>query len=271
MALKVAGDGQPARVIRPWTHEKLFYIERYLDIFCTAMRGKWSLVYADLLAGPGLCVEQEAGSEVKGSALLAIDRPEFVRVFLNDRDAIATAALASRTTGVSSSRLAISTTDCNLAVDAARNFLFPKASRAQTLGLAVIDPTAFQMSYDSMSRLTDSVRLDLIVIYMSSYVRRFLAQSEFGGTLDRFYGTDAWRSFIQRRASGERISYGALLDLYQKQLEKLGYNYQNAEARTINTRDRTVYHIIFASRHPLGADFFQKISRISYGGQRKLM
>ncbi len=91
-------DGLPARAARQWTMEKLFYVERYLAVFATAMKDKWhELVYVDLLAGPGRCVIEETGKDIPGSPLLATARTEFGRLFLNDIDPIATVALARRT------------------------------------------------------------------------------------------------------------------------------------------------------------------------------
>ncbi len=110
-----ASDGYVARKLHDWTREKLYYVERYIDIFCTGMKGKWTLVYADLLAGPGLCRDPETGDEQPGSALLAVRRPEFRRLFLNDADPRVTATLAARTAGEPQERVRIATEELPVA------------------------------------------------------------------------------------------------------------------------------------------------------------
>ncbi len=98
MNLRIASDGEPAREVGAWSRDKLYYIERYLNAFCIAMRKKkWQrLVYADFLSGPGLCIEKDTNEEFEGSPLLALRRSEFSRLFFNDNDRDASAALARR-------------------------------------------------------------------------------------------------------------------------------------------------------------------------------
>jgi three-Cys-motif partner protein len=270
MTLLRARDGYGARELTDWGREKLFYIESYLDIFCTAMKGKWSLVYADLLAGPGLCVDLDTGEEQEGSPLLALKRAEFQRLFINDLSSEATMALAARTASIEPGRLRIMTADCNQAVTAARDILFPPGTASTTLGLAVIDPTAFQISYEAIARLTKDVKLDLIIIYMVGTARRFIGEPVMEAKLDRFFGTSEWRSLVTERYKGEKITYRKLLDLYEQQLEKLEYRYVNDWASMKNSKNVTLYHMVFASKHPRGKEFFGKISDKTYTGQRRL-
>lgn len=266
----IAKDGYIARELPEWSREKLFYIESYLDIFRAAMKGKWSLVYADLLAGPGLCVDLSTGREQAGSPLLAVERSEFRRLCFRDIDPRVTSALSARISEQPPGRVSIQTMDCNQAVDSLRQFLFPPGLASTTLGLAVIDPTGFQITFDSLSWLTDGVKMDLIIIFMTGFARRFLRTPEFEGALDQFFGTTQWRGLSKGWEIGERVTYRRLLDLYKGQLQTLGYSYIIDDPRIANSRNSTIYHLVFASKHPRGADFFEKISRRKYNGQRKL-
>jgi three-Cys-motif partner protein len=267
-----ANDGHPARVIEQWSHEKLYLVRRYLDIFCTGMRLSWdALAYADFLAGPGLCIDRETGEETAGSPLLAVQRPEFRRIFLNDVDPAVTSALQARTADQPRERVTVSTLDCNLAVAPARRFLFPTGRTLPMLGLAVIDPTAYQMRFESIARLTQGVNLDLIVIVMTGFMRRFLAEPSFEKVLDDFFGVPTWRTFVNQRNAGEKVTYRRLLDLYEQQLRQLGYLYVDDSQNMKNSRNSTIYHMVFASKHPRGADFFKKISRQTYNGQRSFI
>jgi three-Cys-motif partner protein len=264
-----ASDGYAARELHNWTREKLYYVERYLDIFCTGMKGKWSLAYADLLAGPGLCRDPKTGEEHLGSPLLAVKRPEFRRLFLNDMEPVVTEALAARTAAEPEGRVRIATEDCNTVVDAVRDALFPAGPRGGTLGLAMIDPFAFEMGYEAIARLTADLRIDLMIVFMTGSLRRFISRPGSEGKLDRFFGTAEWRRIVHA-GDGEKVTSRKLLDLYEGQLRDLGYLHVDDHARMLNSKNTTMYHLILASKHKRGAEFFGKISQETYSNQRKL-
>lgn len=269
MTLVAGPDGLPARLVKPWSAEKFHVYERYLDIFCKGMRKRWDLVYADLLAGPGLCVTPTSRS-LKGSAVLAAQRTEFTALYLNDLDPAATSALQSRLGN--DPRLRIDTLDCNEAATTARRELFRRASPRRTLGLAVIDPQGFQMRLESLVDLTRDLRMDLIITFMTGYVRRFLSEPGFDTHLDGFLGTADWRRLRPGLETGGRSpSYRALLDLYKEQLHRIGYAYVDDHVQVLNRRERNVYHLVFASKSPRGTDFYEKISRKRATGQLRLM
>ena len=264
-----AQDGLPARVVRPWSDEKLWCAKRYMSIFTTGMKNQWEhLVYADFFAGPGVCVERESGMESKGSPLLAIDRG-FSRIFLNDCDHEAVAALRERTRG--DDRVHITQLDCNEAVDEAIAFLIPSdASRDSTLGLAFIDPTAHQMSFESIRRLTERGRFDLLVTFMTNFPVRFIATPGYGPDSDfaRFIGIEAYNQHLHGRS---QIKKPDLLRIYREQLKGIGYEYVDDIPRVVNEQGSTIYHQVFASRHRRGKEFFEKIRARTYTGQRRML
>ena len=52
--LRKIEDGLPVRTTGKWAAEKLDYLGRYIDVFETSMRKKWSSRnFIDLQAGPG--------------------------------------------------------------------------------------------------------------------------------------------------------------------------------------------------------------------------
>lgn len=56
-----------------WAIEKLDYVARYINVFETSMRNKWSVrYYVDLMAGPGKNRLKETGQIILGSPLLAL-------------------------------------------------------------------------------------------------------------------------------------------------------------------------------------------------------
>jgi hypothetical protein len=77
------------------------------------------------------------------------------------------------------------------------------------------------------------------------------------------------REWLQIRRGTPGFTRG-LLDVYKRQLSLLGYAYVDDDTRILNSKRSTIYHLIFASRHERGADFFSKISQVSYRGDRRL-
>jgi three-Cys-motif partner protein len=126
------------------------------------------------------------------------------------------------------------------------------------------------MSYEAIARLTEGLRLDLIIVFMTGFVRRFISRPEYENPMDSFFGTPNWRRIVEARGQGEHVTSRKLLDLYESQLKSLGYAYVNDDARVTNSMRSTIYHIVFASRHPLGAEVFERISRQTHHGQRRL-
>ena len=265
----LAGDGLAAFPLQPWTRTKLFLIERYLDIFTVGMRRRWRLVYADLFSGPGLCVDEATREERPGSALLAARREEFDALFLNDVSAAAITALRQRVGGGDTRKVRLTALDCNEAAVAAREHLFPPTSASGTLGLAVIDPTAFQISFDAIREMTADLRIDLIITFMTGYILRFIGEPSLEGRLDRFFGTLEWRDLIPGIDRG-RLTYRALLDLYEAQLRSIGYSVFDDRQQARNRAGASIYHMVFASKDPRGGDFWQKISQRDDVGRARL-
>lgn len=265
--LVTASDGLPAHQVGVWNDQKLDYIERYVNIFAVGMKNRWpSLVYADFFSGPGMCVAPGHRERV-GTALIAARHAEFTRLFLNDLSPVATAALRQRLPDDTASKTLIAETDCNDAVGIAREFLFQTRS---TLGLAVIDPFAYQMRFDSIARLTRDVRCDLLITVMTGFPRRFLSGTDAfrpGSAFDLFIGTREWEGL---RGRAPRDVTRGLLDIYRQQLEGLGYKVDDRIAIR-NSRDRPIYHLVYASRDARGIDFWQKATDVDSRRQGRMI
>jgi len=265
---RIASDGLPARVVERWAEEKLHYVDGYIDIFTTGMKDLWArLVYIDLFSGPGLSIIEGTSTEIPGSPTLALQsRYGFARCYLNDLDQSAFDALRARFG--SDERAIIRHLDCNdAALDAIEAV---ELDRPRTLSLAVIDPTGFQIEFDSIANLTRGRPIDLIITVMTGHLRRFIGTASMERRLDRFFGSVDWRSLVDIRESGGRVTYRQLLDAYEDGLRAIGYSHVDDDVRILNKHEGVIYHLVFASKHPRGADFFRKISRRRFRGQYRL-
>ena len=244
----VAGDdGLPVRVVGPWVERKVHYVDRAADIFARGMGNMWRLAYVELFAGPGRSWDRGHRAFLDGSAIRALEKPfrEYVYV---DIDPAATAALAERVRRRGGSA-SIFTGDCNEVIDYVRACL-PDPG----LTLAFIDPTSWQVRFDTIERLVEDRRVDLLMTFTAGFMKRVGHQE--AASLTAFFGTDKWRGALGR-PRWERVA--ALVELYNSRLETLGYLPGAARGVTVrNTRGAPMYQLVLFSRNSRGIDFWKK-------------
>jgi three-Cys-motif partner protein len=173
--IRRASDGLRARVVGPWTQEKLAYVERYARAFMAAMgpkrqQGKWkSLVYIDLLAGPGRCIDRATNDEFHGSPLRALQvQPAFDRLYLTDLNPENIEVLQKRIPTKDRDRVDCRSGDCNiLAMDIINQL------SGRTLGLAFLDPEGFEVDFETLKVLVTR-RIDVLYLFPSSAIARNL-------------------------------------------------------------------------------------------------
>jgi three-Cys-motif partner protein len=93
----IGSDGKIVRSSGIWAQDKLYYLERYLDIFSVGMRKKWpgKLHYVDLFAGPGRCLIRDTSEEIDGSPLIAL-KYGFAKYIFFEADEMCCKALTER-------------------------------------------------------------------------------------------------------------------------------------------------------------------------------
>jgi three-Cys-motif partner protein len=244
---------------------KVHYVDRYASIFAVGMRQYPRRAYIELFAGPGLSWDRGHRAFVKGSALRALDF-DFTDYVFVDLDPKATAALDERIDRLGarrSKKITVITNDCNAAVDAIRQAL----PSSHLISLAFVDPTNWQVSFDSIRRLVSSQRVDLLFTFHDGNMRRMVQPGV--PRLDAFFGTPEWRQVLKLPQSQVGCE---LRRLYNRQLQTLGYR-PDSDLDSVpvrNTVNRVIYELLLFSKHPRGLDFWRKASSISELGQRSL-
>ena len=257
-------DGLPAMRVNVWARRKHHYLDRYLDIFAGGMKNKWSRrVYIDLFAGPGRCVLEGTEEFVDGSPLIALRHPFTDHIYV-DLEPSNTSALKTRCALAAKERfVTVIQGNCNEVVDqiVAR---IPRYS----LACAFIDPTNWQITFETVRRLSGVGRVDLLISFFGGMMKRvdhFADQPR----LDAFFGSHSWKDDPRYRTVEGRPSLGGYLACYRGQLETIGYQGQ-LSAREIpvkNSKGATMYLLTFASKHPLGYTFWDKITTEDERGQ----
>lgn len=265
-------DGLPARVSGDWTREKLYYVSRYMHIFSQGMKRRWAArVYIDLLAGPGICVDDVG--EFDGSPLLAVQCEEpFTRVILVERESGLCAVLEQRV----GNRAIVIPDDCNrpAVIDRVR-----QEFDARTLGLAFVDNLGLDVPFSTLERLTRDRRIDLIITFQIGDLTRNLEDVLSGLDSDQrwtaFFGSRGWRKVAEearRRNESPSEIATRLMEFYGHQFGTIGYRFIGHSHQLMrNSRNVALYRLLLAAKHPRAQEFFEKISRIEYDGQRRLL
>lgn len=268
-ALVTASDGGLALVTGQWSTDKHDYIHRLAGIFSTGMKNRSRFrVFIDLFAGPGLCVNEDTQTEFLGSPLRAINiRDRFTQYIFNDINPASIAALRRRVASLNEPPAPVYfTQDCNNVISGLREVLPPAND---SLELAVIDAWGWEMSFDALALLTKGRRMDIIVTFPIGFIKRnWKLQLD---RLDKFLGGDGYKeAFFGAMGQDSGKASRILLDYYESRLGDIGYAYPNDEVWIPNTKQVKLYHMVFASKHPRGNDFWQKIINRSPKGQYKL-
>lgn len=255
-------DGLPAREVGPWVERKAHFVDRYAHLFATGMKNLWKhRIYVELFAGPGLSYDRARHEFIDGSAVRALDA-DFTDYVYVDLDSAATAALTARTGPKAGGRaLGIIPGDCNLVVGDVLKKI------PDGLTLAFIDPTNWQVSLQTVRRLAEHRRTDILMTFHAGSMLRVAGLNPPG--LDAFFGTREWRDALVGPRE-ERVT--SLMQLYNRQLEPFGYQpdcfRQSVSVR--NTKNAMMYTLVLFTKSSRGLDFWQKARAVDEGGQLPL-
>lgn len=268
-SLVTAKDGGIALVTGQWSLEKHDYIHRLADIFSTGMKNQSGhRCFIDLFAGPGRCVNEDTGEEFHGSPLQAIGiRDRFTHYLFNDLNPDSIAALRTRIEALDSPPSpTYFAKDCNAVVPDIRKALPPAND---SLELAVIDAWGWEMNFDALAALTQGRRMDIIITFPIGFIKRNWKKDL--DRLDKFFGGDGYKEpFFKAMEKDPKKASRVLLDYYEGRLKGVGYEYPNDQVWIPNTKQVKLYHMVFASKHPRGKEFWQKIIKRAPSGQMRM-
>ena len=259
-------DGLPTRESGPWTFEKLWWWNRYIEITTMAMVGKpqWPcVVYVDLFAGPGICSTRKSGERFPGSALLAAHAPKpFSKLILCEEEPQLAAACAARLkVHGAEKRSVVINGDCNLRIAEIVNEIPTGA-----LTVAFVDPTGLHAEFSTLQALTVGRRVDLVILFADymDIVRNIAVYAEREESkLDRVLGPGSnWRAEWRNLTNQTPTNVARLCtDIFKRQLAtRLGYLF-TADEVLKNSKGDAIYRLVYASKSDRGLDFWNKITK----------
>ncbi len=268
-------DGLPTRTSGPWTEDKLFLWNRYIDIATRAMVGnpKWpsGLVYVDLFSGPGVCTLDDSKRRIPGSPLIAANAPKpFRKILLCDLNRESVEACKSRLARLGRQPpVQMFDGDCNKRV---RDIVAEIPAKALTL--AFIDPTGLHAHFETIRVLASRGRVDLLILFADAYdiVRNVdTYYRNPNSNLDRVLGPDSgwrreWDGLENRSSSNIRKMFA---DIYRRQLGR-HLRYRAFGEEIVTCKRGALYRLVYASKHERGLEFWNKISNKDPSGQKRL-
>jgi len=272
--MPTASDGLEARLAGDWTQEKLYYVQRYCQAFMIAMAPKraqrrWeSLVYIDLLSGPGICINRESGAEFYGSPLLALRiNPPFDKFYFRESDQDTFRALDGRLKGLGELSIDAKSGDCNNAVREIVQQLSPK-----TLSVAFLDPEGLEVQFQTFKHLAQR-KVDVIYLFPTGgIVRNVHNFVKSPSLMDAFWGGSDWRRLLPGTERTEETAAGrSWVKSFQTKMQGLGFRSPgDVEPPVINDQNARMFHLLFFSQDEAGLKIWRGIKQIEARGQRRL-
>jgi three-Cys-motif partner protein len=270
-------DGLVTPIVGDWAEDKYQLAKCYASIFAGAMKRQWEcLVYVDLFSGAGRArIGNERGRVVPATPLLVLDTPHpFTKYIFCELDPAKLCALERRVATAFPERDVLFVEgDCNVRIDEIVG-LIPRFSKSyRVLTFCLVDPYNIgSLSFKTIERLSHNRRIDFLVLIasgMDANRNRDLYTKPDHPAVDRFIGTEDWRS----RWSTSRLSFGDFVaDEFGHAMSRLGYVYDGLSSLQLvrsTEKNLALYHLGVFSKHPLGAEFWQKC-RQSANPQRSL-
>jgi len=268
-------DSLPVRPCGPWTENKLWFWNRYVELTTNAMVGKqrWpgGLAYVDLFCGPGICQIRETSKRVPGSPLVAALAPKpFSTMVLVDKDPRLAQTCRARVQRCQPAGIvSVLEGDCNELIDEVVDQIPERA-----LTLAFVDPTGLDIRFTTLERLARHRRVDFLLYFADAIdlIRNIDRYEKLPvSKLDQMLGAEfdwrrEWTSLENRSAENVKRLFSRL---FRQQLEERA-GYQGFREREIRGPHGPLYSLIYASKHERGLQFWDKVTRRDRSGQREL-
>ena len=144
---------------------------------------------------------------------------------------------------------------CGDCAEAIQRIRIPSGS----LTLAFIDPTGISHApFSLIEALHRKTRCDLLIniqhgMGIKMNIHQYTPDADEQSALTKFLGNDSWKQIPRHNP---REFFRGVLELYKKQLDKLGFGFAGREVLVANDQNTPLYLLLYASGHPKGKEFW---------------
>lgn len=257
-----------------WTTGKLEMLRRYLDAFTTASKRSSEIVYLDLFAGQPDNYDRSTGEPIPWSAKVALDveNPGFTRLRFFELRGNARHVETTLNLNHPDRDAKVYAGDSNETITDALAELY-HIRWAPTF--AFIDPNGPHFWWHTLVQLAnhrpgEKTKIELFLLLPVALFTRTLrtdggrVTSAASEQITRMYGTEDWRFIYRARLRNDiepREAREQYVNLMRWRLETdLGYRYTHP-FEVFNDRNRSIYHMVFATDHPAGTRIMNDVYR----------
>lgn len=260
---------------REQTQIKHLVLEKYLERFARIV-GQWAggILYIDGFSGPWNTVSDNFEDSSFAIALreLRSARKTVQETFGKDLKIQCVFLEKDRAAFENLSRYAAQQSDADVR---ALNLPFEKAipdlvrivgvGKRDHFPFILIDPKGWKgFSMEVIAPLIQVKPCEVLVNFMTSHIQRFIEDERDGlkTTFRQLFGDDSFESQIEGLVGQERED--AIVSAYAERLAKVGDFPYVATALVLNPiKDRTHYHLVYATRNIKGIDVFKSAERLA--------
>ena len=257
---------------REQTLIKHFILRKYLSRFAPIVLSHWdSISYVDCFSGPWNAHTDDLRDTSFSIALEELRRARAhhadsrrqvgLRCFFLEQDADAYARLKAYADTVDDAEVETRNTILEESVDAILDFV--RREGRQTFPFIFIDPTGWTgFAMDTIAPLLSVEPGEVLLNLMTKDVRRFIESPEqqTQASFDRLFG----RPGVKERVAGLQglDRDDAVVDEYQSSVRQFGgFRYVCSAIVLHPERNRTHFHLIYATRHRKGVEVFKEAER----------
>lgn len=138
--------------------------------------------------------------------------------------------------------------------------------------LTFIDPTGYK-EYP-LQRISPLIRCqgEVLINFMYDHLSRFINKKNIAETAkDSLFGGLGWREEIKEKMGQGSTKEEAILETYIDRLKVAGnYEYGTSTRILYPTKDRTFFHLVYATRHWKGIEVFRDVEKGAIPEQEKI-
>ncbi|MEX0718150.1 MAG: three-Cys-motif partner protein TcmP [Planctomycetaceae bacterium] len=263
--------GPDPYVGREQTKVKHVVLRKYLEVFSPIVGSRWNAItYVDCFAGPWN--EQSDKFEDSSFAIalhemrnardsLSKRPPLKLRCFFLEKDRTAYAKLKVFADGVTDAEVVTRNSDLESSIDEILGFV--AAGGRNAFPFIFIDPTGWTgFAMNTIAPLLQLKPGEVLINFMTNYIRRFIVspKKETQESFELQFGSKALRDRMIGLPPAERED--AIVRLYAESVKRTGDFKYTCSAIVLNpVKDRTHFHLIYATRHPMGVAKFKEVEK----------
>lgn len=244
-----------------WTTQKLDAVENYLAAYTKIMKNqKFKLCYIDAFAGSGSVLLKD-GHEIDGSAIRALKFP-FDKFYFFEKDKAYFNALEKKLLELNLAKdIQIKNEDCNDLLTQIDTYDWLKN---RWRGVIFLDPYAMQLSWECLSKISNTKIFDVWYLFPFSAVNRNLYKNgkippANRAIIDKILGSSDWESEIYTESLQTNLFGNIDLekadaeDMRQYILKRLQKTFPTVSPNSVllrNEKNSPVFLLCFAGSNP---------------------